>query len=128
MVYVEALTEAELRVVFYAANYRRTGRDLVSPTGDVGRMTQAISEAVNQIGLDLIGEVAALADCINATSNWTLLDQVFPDTKRWEDAGTATRIFRHTITQTPSFLTVHTLTQRWHAALSGGMTASRAVA
>lgn len=124
---VEALTEAELRVVFYAAKFHRTYDDLVADDG-VGRMLHTITTVVGELGLDLIREVGYLAGHAVLTHNAGLQAHLFPDTNQWNWTETDARVFLRAVAHNPPVLTVHTITQRWHAALAGGTRTAEAVA
>jgi len=114
----EALTEAQLRVIFYAANYHRYADDM-KPDKGFGRMMRTITAVVGDLGLDLIREVGDLAAYAVLTRDYEMQAQLFPDKHRWDWTTTSAWVFRQFFAQKPAFLIVHAVTERWHAALAG---------
>jgi hypothetical protein len=125
---LEALTEAELRVIFYAANFHLLGADHLSPDQGLTRMIRTVTTVVGDLGLDLIREVGELAAHAVLAGNDQMQAQLFPDTNRWNWTETTARVFLRATAQHPHMLAVHTVAQRWHAALTGATSTSRAVA
>ncbi|WP_328414274.1 hypothetical protein OG470_19625 [Micromonospora sp. NBC_00389] len=124
----EALTEAEVRVIFYAANFHRTYNDDTSPDGGIGRMMATITAVINDLGIDLIRQVGDLAAHALLARNYQLEGHLFPDTNRWNWTKTNAGVFLRAMAHHPAPLTAHTVAHRWHAALTSGTRTATAVA
>ncbi|MFI7658655.1 hypothetical protein ACIBTW_07155 [Micromonospora parva] len=118
----EALTEWELRVIFYAADYRPTHDELMSPTGNIPRMAATITAVIDRYGIDLIRQVADLAGHAMVNRNYQMQAQLFPNANRWRWTESTAGVFIRGVACPPPVLTVHTVCQRWHAALSAADT------
>ena len=114
----EALTEWELRVIFYAADYRQTYDEMMSPTGNIPRMAATITAVIDRYGLDLIRQVADLAGHAMVNRNYQMQAQLFPNANRWKWTESTAGVFIRGIACPPPVLTVHRVCQRWHAALA----------
>jgi hypothetical protein len=124
----EALTRAQLRVILYAANYQCTYVDYIAADDGIGRMMRTITAVVGDLGLDLIREVGDLAAYAVLTRNDRMQAHLFPDTNQWNWTDTYAGSFLRAMAQNPPVVTVHTVAQRWHAALAGSPRAVEAVA
>ncbi len=93
LVDVEALSQHELEVAFYAADYHRTG-DEVMAGGDVLRMSAAVVQVVTDLGVELVRQIAALVEYATLHSDLSLRDRLMPDAARRSHAQCNARCLR----------------------------------
>ncbi|MDG4820162.1 hypothetical protein O7628_32165 [Micromonospora sp. WMMD956] len=124
----EALTQWELRVIFYAANYQQTVDEMMSPTGNIPRMAATIVAVIDRYGFDLIRQVANLAGHAMLTRNYQMQGELFPDANRWRWTESTAGVFLRGVATKPPFLTVQTVCQRWNSALAHDTATVQAVA
>ena len=115
---VYALSQPELEVAFYAADYHRTG-DEVLAGGDVLRMSAAVAQVLTDHGVGHIRDVAALLEYATLHGDTAMMNRLMPDGPRREHSRCNARCLKRLLSaQLPAVKAAH-LVGSWQTTLHG---------